>query len=82
MKKRLLYTAFDVVPAPKGASVRIQKMLEALGQEFDVLALVLGEPGMPDEESWGTVRVRRLIAPESHFLEKTVQFFRHKAEAL
>lgn len=71
---RLLYTAFDVVPAPKGASLRIQNMLAALSQHFEVKALLLGEPGQTSPEQWGNVLVEKLIAPESPFLEKTIQF--------
>lgn len=71
---RLLYTAFDVVPAPKGASLRIQNILSALSERFEVKALLLGEPGQPAQENWGAVKVEKLIAPESSFLEKTVHF--------
>ncbi|MBT9545122.1 MAG: glycosyltransferase family 4 protein [Candidatus Sericytochromatia bacterium] len=71
---RLLYTAFDVVPAPKGASLRIQNMLAALSERFEVKALLLGEPGQSPQERWGKVQVEKLIAPESAFLEKTIHF--------
>jgi glycosyltransferase involved in cell wall biosynthesis len=71
---RLLYTAFDVVPAPKGASLRIQKILAALSSQFEVKALLLGEPGQAGQEQWGSVLVEKLIAPEASFLEKTVMF--------
>ncbi len=71
---RLLYTAFDVVPAPKGASLRIQNMLAALSERFEVKALLLGEPGQANQEKWGKVQVEKLIAPESAFLEKTIHF--------
>jgi len=71
---RLLYTAFDVVPAPKGASLRIQNMLAALSERFEVKALLLGEPGQSPQERWGKVQIEKLIAPESAFLEKTIHF--------
>lgn len=71
---RLLYTAFDVVPAPKGASLRIQQILSALSERFEVKALLLGEPDHPSHTQWGKVHVEKLIAPESSFLEKTIHF--------
>lgn len=74
MKPRLLFTAFDVVPAPKGASVRIQQTLKALSQNFDVQAVLLGEPGYESQAHLEGVLVERLIAPGTHFLEKTMLF--------
>ena len=71
---KLLYSAFDVVPAPKGASVRIQETLKALAVDFEVQAFLLGEPGYLSSEEHLGVQVERLIAPEPPFLEKTVLF--------
>lgn len=76
---RVLYTAFDVVPAPKGASVRIQQMWRHLAQlaapQLEVRAVVLGEPGYPVQEgSPEGVNIQRLILPQASFLERTVVF--------
>ncbi len=76
---RVLYTAFDVVPAPKGASVRIQQMWRHLAQLADpcleVMAVVLGEPGYPTQETTPEgVKIHRLILPHASFLERTVAF--------
>lgn len=74
MRPRLLFTAFDVVPAPKGASVRIQHTLKALSQRFEVHAVLLGEPGYEEQIHFDGVLVERLVAPATHFLEKTKLF--------
>lgn len=76
---RVLYTAFDVVPAPKGASVRIQQMWRHLAQladpRLEVMAVVLGEPGYPAQEITPEgVNIHRLILPQASFLERTVAF--------
>lgn len=74
---KILYTAFDVVPAPKGASVRIQHMLRHLAglEETQVKAIVLGEPGFPARETTPEgVVIERLIAPSASFLERSVAF--------
>ena len=74
---RILYTAFDVVPAPKGASVRIQQMLQHLARlkHTQVKAIVLGEPGFPIQEITAEgVVVERLIAPEMSFLARSMAF--------
>lgn len=76
---RVLYTAFDVVPAPKGASVRIQHMLRYLGQlqqpNLAIQAVLLGEPGYPEHEVTPEgVQIQRLILPRAAFLERSVAF--------
>lgn len=74
---KILYTAFDVVPAPKGASVRIQHMLRHLAglKNTQVKAIVLGEPGFPATEVTPEgVIIERLIVPSGSFLERSVAF--------
>lgn len=74
---RILYTAFDVVPAPKGASVRIQQMLKHLAQleNTEVKAIVLGEPGFPSQEVTPEgVTIERITAPNLSFLARSVAF--------
>lgn len=82
---RVLYTAFDVVPAPKGASVRIQQMWRHLAQlqlpalqaspTLQLQAVVLGEPGYPVQETTPEgVQIHRLILPTASFLERSVAF--------
>ena len=65
MKPRLLFTAFDVVPAPKGASVRIQETLKALSVDFDVCAILLGEPGYISLEKQESLQIE---LPENEFV--------------
>lgn len=75
---KILYTAFDVVPAPKGASVRIQHMLKHLAglKNTQVKAIVLGEPGFPVKETTpeGVIFERFIAAPNTSFLERSVIF--------
>ncbi len=73
---KILYTAFDVVPAPKGASVRIQHMLRHLAaQATELSAVVLGEPGFPEREITSEgIQYIRLTTPTPSFLERTVVF--------
>lgn len=71
---RLLYTAFDVVPAPKGAAVRIGNMLAALAPIADVRGIFLGELGDDTPGTVSGVPVDRLCAPHLPFLERAVTF--------
>lgn len=72
---RILFTAFDVVPAPKGASVRIQEMLKALSSLGEVRAYVLGEPDYREREVTPEgVEILRMCSPQDSFLERSVLF--------
>jgi glycosyltransferase involved in cell wall biosynthesis len=71
---RILYTAFDVVPAPKGAAVRIGNMLAALAPIAEVRGVFLGEPGDNPSAPVSGVPVDRLCAPHLPFLERAVTF--------
>lgn len=71
---KILYTAFDVVPAAKGASVRIQQILSVLSQFAETHAVLLGEPDYPQYEQVCGTEIERLIAPEQSFLERSVTF--------
>ncbi len=71
---KILYTAFDVVPAPKGASVRIQQILSVLSQFAETHAILLGEPSYPIQDQLCGAQVQRLIEPGESFLERSVTF--------
>lgn len=71
---KILYTAFDVYPAPKGAGTRISHMLQALAQRHEVQGIFLGEPGYARHEMLHGIKMIRLIEPALSFLERAVQF--------
>lgn len=71
---KILYTAFDVYPAPKGASTRIGHMLQALRSKHEVQGIFLGEPGYLIQDTVDGIPVSRLVDPDSPFLERAIAF--------
>lgn len=84
---KILYTAFDRFPAPKGAAVRIEQMLQALNTwpdtQTEVRAVLLGEPGA---EAWEAradgIQIQRLCEPDESFLSRSVRFAEAVLETL
>ncbi|MEW5872308.1 MAG: glycosyltransferase family 4 protein [Chloroflexota bacterium] len=76
MKGRVLYTAFDVVPSPKGASTHILHFLRGLvNGGYEVHLVTPGDGELPAEETWEGARLTRIpIDPESNFLERSSHF--------
>jgi glycosyltransferase involved in cell wall biosynthesis len=76
MKGRVLYTAFDVVPRPKGASTHILQFLRALVSGGYQVHLVTPNDGtLPTEDTLEGARVTR-IPPleEGNYLERATTF--------
>ncbi len=73
---RVLYTAFDIVPSPKGASTHILHFLRGLvNSSYDVELLTPGDGVLPAEDEIEGARVNRLNQDLSqNFLARAVSF--------
>ena len=75
---RVLYTAFDIVPSPKGASTHILHNIRGLvNGHFDVHLLTPSDGVLPLEETMEGARVTRIIQDLSqNFLARATHFGR------
>jgi glycosyltransferase involved in cell wall biosynthesis len=75
---RVLYTAFDVVPSPKGASTHILHFLRGLvNSQFDVHLFTPGDGVLPSDDTVEGARVTRVPQNlEDNFLTRAVHFGR------
>jgi glycosyltransferase involved in cell wall biosynthesis len=73
---KVLYTAFDIVPSPKGASTHILHNLRGLvNSQFDVDLLTPNDGLLPPEEEIEGARITRVPQDLSQsFLERAVHF--------
>jgi len=73
-----LYTAFDIVPSPKGASTHILHNIRGLvNSQFDVQLLTPNDGLLPPEDSIEGARVKRIHQDLSqNFLERASHFGR------
>src|SRR5215216_5712147 len=73
---RVLYTAFDIVPSPKGASTHILHNIRGLvNSQYDVHLLTPNDGVLPLEDTMDGARVTRVAQDLSHtFLERAVHF--------
>ena len=73
---RVLYTAFDIVPGPKGASTHILHNIRGLvNSQFDVHLLTPNDGLLPPEDAVEGARVTRISQDLSQsFLERAVHF--------
>jgi len=75
LSRRVLYTAFDVVPSPKGASCHIthftQELLEA---GHRVTLYTVGLADMPARDVWVGAPIIRFHSDESNFLRRALHF--------
>lgn len=75
MTARVLYTAFDVVPSPKGASRHITHFTRALvGANYQVTLMTAGLAGMLTEDSYAGARILRVGGGEENFMRRALQF--------
>ncbi|MGD8586053.1 MAG: glycosyltransferase family 4 protein [Chloroflexota bacterium] len=73
--KRLLYTAFDVVPAPKGASRHITHFTRALvAAGYEVTLLTAGDGLLPASGHYAGARIVRVDGRQGNFLERALAF--------
>jgi len=74
--KRVLYTAFDIVPSPKGASTHILHNIRGLvNSQFDVHLLTPNDGLLPPEDTIEGARVSRIPQDlTQNFLERASHF--------
>jgi glycosyltransferase involved in cell wall biosynthesis len=74
-KSSVLYTAFDVVPSPKGASTHITHFTQGLVTAgYDVQLVTAGHPNLPDKDTYYGARVQRVYSEETNFLRRATAF--------
>ena len=75
---RVLYSAFDVVPSPKGASTHIRYFARGLVEAgFRVQLITAHDEALAEHDSWEGASVWRVPrAGESNFLERATAFGR------
>jgi len=72
---RVLYTAFDVVPSPKGASRHITAFAQALAQAgYQVTLFTAGLDGLPEVETYAGARIIRWPNGEQNYLRRAQGF--------
>ncbi len=76
MNKRILYTAFDVVPSPKGASTHILHFIRGLvNSGYGVDLITPGDGMLPETEQLYGAQVQRIPAEgEQDFLSRAQAF--------
>jgi glycosyltransferase involved in cell wall biosynthesis len=74
--KRILYTAFDIVPSPKGASTHILHNIRGLvNSQFDVHLITPNDGLLPGEDTFEGARVTRITQDLSqNFLARASHF--------
>jgi len=74
-ERSVLYTAFDVVPSPKGASTHITYFVKGLVEAgYDVQMITAGDPSLPPEDTYHGARLKRVISQETNFLRRAMGF--------
>ena len=72
---KVLYAAFDLVPAPKGAGRHIEAFTRALvAAGHEVTLFTVGLPTMPAKETWAGARLLRASLPAGNFLRRALYF--------
>jgi glycosyltransferase involved in cell wall biosynthesis len=72
---RVLYTAFDVVPSPKGASRHITAFTQALSQAgYQVTLFTVGCNGLPEREAYAGAEILRWPSEEQNYLRRAQGF--------
>lgn len=76
MNKRVLYTAFDVVPSPKGASTHITYFTAGLVEAgYEVTLVTAGSSNLPEVERYlGATLLRAPAGDEPNFLKRALAF--------
>ena len=81
--KKILYTSFDTVPAPKGAGTHISYFTESLVKEgYDVTLVVPLGKGQKERDDYLGARVKRIDVREDNFLKRTELFRKGVMEEL
>ena len=76
MKPRILYTAFDVVPSPKGASTHITYFTRGLVEAgYEVTLITAGSLVLPEHETYaGATLLRAPCGDDPNFLKRALAF--------
>ena len=76
MKPKILYTAFDVVPSPKGASTHITYFVRGLIEAgYDLTLITAGDSTLPERDTYcGAVLLRASAGDEPNFLKRALTF--------
>ena len=75
MSLRVLYSAFDVVPSPKGASRHITAFTQALSQAgYQVTLFTAGLDGLPQREAYAGAEIIRWCDDEQNYLRRAGHF--------
>jgi glycosyltransferase involved in cell wall biosynthesis len=71
----VLYTAFDVVPSPKGASTHIAQFVKGLVRAgYELHLITAGDGSLPEEDVYLGASVRRVVSAGTNFLERSLAF--------
>jgi len=71
----ILYSAFDVVPSPKGASTHISAFVRGLVRSgFAVTLLTAGDGCLPEEDGYLGARMLRFCSAETNYLDRALSF--------
>src|SRR5512137_2565085 len=72
----VLYTAFDVVPSPKGASTHITYFTRGLVEAgYEVTLITAGSPALPEREIYaGATMLRAPSGDDPNFLKRALAF--------
>jgi len=82
-QKSVLYTAFDVVPSPKGASTHITYFVKGLVKAgYAVQMITAGDPSLPAQDTYHGARLKRVISQETNFLRRAMSFSEAATEHL
>jgi len=75
-KPSVLYSAFDVVPSPKGASTHITYFTRGLvGAGYQVQLITAGDPSLPEWDQYeGASLFRVPLGDDPNFLQRAVEF--------
>ena len=76
MNPRILYTAFDVVPSPKGSSTHITYFVRGLVEQGHPVTLITaGDPALPERDSYfGATLLRAPANLDTNFLKRALAF--------
>lgn len=71
----VLYTAFDVVPSPKGASTHITQFAKGLVRAgYDLHLVTVGDGSLPEKDCYQGIAVSRVACAQANYLERALAF--------
>lgn len=75
--KKILYTSFDIVPAPKGASVHISYFTKTMTENgYNVTLITPAGKNQKEKDIYIGANIKRVKIEESNFLKRTIVFSR------